>query len=853
MISAEDRDFMIRTVIGEAGNQPDEGKAAVASVIMNRVKSGRYGGNNVRDVVLAPKQFEPWQTRRSELMSYSPNDPAYQRAGALVDGVIKGDLPDFTDGATHFLNPDVVRQRRGGSLPSWAVNDKGQIGAHAFYAPEGGGGRAGGVQMASLQSGTKNDAAGADIMSQIKWDQPMKTAATAKPQDDVISQIQWEKPTPYGSLPTAEQVTQKQNLPELEAGMMAQRPSRGESFGRGLAQGATANFSDEIAGAKAAAGPLNVLGPLVGPLAGTSRMALEKLAPTIFGQKATEAYQSARDAERQRNAESQFQNPGTYLGGNLVGAVALPAGGAAGAGVKVGAATGAKLGAAYGGLAGFGEGDGIVDSAGQAVKGALIGGAAGGALGAAGGALSRGGGAPPPSAGTAVVDAAERLGVPVSKAVASDSKIVQRAGQAVRNTMFGNKVLEASENTIEGLGNAASKIATDLGDGSAIQAGQAAGEGIKNWISGKSSEIVRKAYNSVDDAIRNPEAITPLEGTRKVVSDIMTERMASKISDPGKAVSFVADAVKANGLTYEGVKGLRTRVGEMLDSGVLPADVSKTELKRVYSALSNDLRESVRNAGGDTALKAFERANSLNAGVAARREALAKIVGAKGDAPEEQIFSRIANYASSGSTANAALLSKARKVMDPESWNEVSSAVIQRLGRDANGNLTPDRFVSAWGKLSNEGKQLLFRPEHRSALEDIATVSSRMAESFKKFGNPSGTAQNASYAGFGAMVAVAPIRALATAVGSGALSRILASPASASSAAKWSRAYEMAVTKPAAKSISGLQIASRNFAATISDKLGISVTAEKILESLGGGAVAGRTDNQDPQVNGVIQ
>ena len=110
-----DRDAMVRTVIGEAGNQGPEGQAAVAQSIMNRVVSGRYG-NSPAAVVLAPGQYEPWQTRRQELLSYSPTSPAYQKVGGIVDAVASGEIPDSTNGATHFLNPAVVMQRRG-SLP----------------------------------------------------------------------------------------------------------------------------------------------------------------------------------------------------------------------------------------------------------------------------------------------------------------------------------------------------------------------------------------------------------------------------------------------------------------------------------------------------------------------------------------------------------------------------------------------------------------------------------------------------------------------------------------------------------------------------------------------------------------
>jgi hypothetical protein len=46
-----------------------------------------------------------------------------------------GQVPDPTAGATHFLNPTVVRKRRGGSLPSWARGEGLPIGRHIFYSP----------------------------------------------------------------------------------------------------------------------------------------------------------------------------------------------------------------------------------------------------------------------------------------------------------------------------------------------------------------------------------------------------------------------------------------------------------------------------------------------------------------------------------------------------------------------------------------------------------------------------------------------------------------------------------------------------------------------------------------------
>ena len=130
----DERDYLIRTIAFEAPDESDEGKAAVAHVILNRKRNGRWG-DNIKDVVTRPWQFEPWMTRRKEMEKLSPHDPRYQNAARIADAVLTGQMPDPTAGATHFLNPTVVRQRRDGSLPSWARGEGQPIGRHTFYSP----------------------------------------------------------------------------------------------------------------------------------------------------------------------------------------------------------------------------------------------------------------------------------------------------------------------------------------------------------------------------------------------------------------------------------------------------------------------------------------------------------------------------------------------------------------------------------------------------------------------------------------------------------------------------------------------------------------------------------------------
>ncbi len=136
----DDRQYLLRTVLGEAAQQPGDGQAAVAHVILNRMN--KRGANDVRSIVTAKSQFEPWGSPegRKRMMSYKAGDPAYDQASQIVDGVLSGQIADPTGGADHFLNAEIVRQRRGGSLPSWA-NDmwdsRQQIGDHTFLGGSG--------------------------------------------------------------------------------------------------------------------------------------------------------------------------------------------------------------------------------------------------------------------------------------------------------------------------------------------------------------------------------------------------------------------------------------------------------------------------------------------------------------------------------------------------------------------------------------------------------------------------------------------------------------------------------------------------------------------------------------------
>jgi hypothetical protein len=771
------RDLVIRTVLGEAANEPDEGMAAVAAVIRNRVQSGRFG-NSVPEVVLKPKQFEPWNTPegRSRMQGYAPDSEPYSRAARAVDSVF-AEGSDPTSGATHFYSP-TAQAALGREPPKWAQGEPQTIGRHAFYAPEGRVAQNTGLPAGFVLDDAPQQAGGLPAGFVLDDDVPASPlegrSAMRRAQDvpDPSHRAAQEMPA------QPEQTMVQRALEPITSYPATQQQMAREGYDRmaGGAQQAAAG----IAGAPAA--------PQMDP---TGRW----------------------DASRGQGMADTLGGAGKAVIGGLEYVLS-----------PVNAALRTVVGKP------IEDNTGIPKEIPEIAASMLL---PGGPLKVAAGTRA----ATAPTRSTEVVQAAERLGVDVPRAVASDSRLMQPAGRMVQNVpLAGEPMRKAAESTIAGLGTKADEVAQGLGGGTVQGAGDTARTAIKDWITGESKAKVGKAYDAVDKLV-DPAIRTPLNATQGMVATIAAERSAAALSGGGKAAEFVLEAVqRPGGLNYEGLKTLRTNLGEMLKGGILPEGVSQGELKRIYGALSDDLGAAVKNAGGAKAEAAWERANKYNRLVSDRREQLAKIVGKDGDAPAEKVFDALAAKASGTGRADIEALSNARKVMDPADWNEFASGVVGRLGRDPEGNFSPDRFTTAYGKLTDAGKSLLFRSGGRGDLaqhlDDIAIVSSRFKD-LQKYANPSGTAQNVGFGAAGAGLIAEPMTTIATVIGANALARVLAQPATAASAAKLARTQLKLVTNPSVANVAAYTVASRNFATTL-ESIGVPANSNDFLKALQG-------------------
>ena len=126
------RDIVQWTIAMEAESEPIVGKLAVGYVIYNRA---RLWKQSLLRVCWTPNQFSCWNTleysiRRLELMG----EKTLTEISNLITQIEQG-CPDPSNGATHYLNIELTKQIRGGTLPSWVykMEHLATIGKHDFY------------------------------------------------------------------------------------------------------------------------------------------------------------------------------------------------------------------------------------------------------------------------------------------------------------------------------------------------------------------------------------------------------------------------------------------------------------------------------------------------------------------------------------------------------------------------------------------------------------------------------------------------------------------------------------------------------------------------------------------------
>ena len=294
-------------------------------------------------------------------------------------------------------------------------------------------------------------------------------------------------------------------------------------------------------------------------------------------------------------------------------------------------------------------------------------------------------------------------------------------------------------------------------------------------------------------ALVPPNTPSSVTSTQRALADLTrvnpgAARTTTSLINPKvqQIANDLAVDAQSGAIPYGALSALRTKVGEMLDDGIV-ADVPQKQLRRLYAALSDDM-QGAASAAGPAAEKAWQRANTYARTRADRLEVLDDVVGKNGG-PEA-----VYKAATSGTAEGATKLRQVMQSLDDDGQKAITATIMRRLGRatpgqqdDVAGKFSTETFLTNFSRLSPEAKRSLFDrygPGFRKDMDAIANVASNLRSGSRVYANPSGTTQGVSaqtvgYAFVGSLLAGQPAAAagIATAVGgSNVAARLFTNP-----------------------------------------------------------------------------
>lgn len=498
-----------------------------------------------------------------------------------------------------------------------------------------------------------------------------------------------------------------------------------------------------------------------------------------------------------------------------------------------------------------------------------------------------------------IIDAGQRIGAPPPRYMVG-SPSIQATGELAHSIpLVGTPIDKANHAFVGNLGEAADKTGWGLGSGEVVPAGQAVQSGIKNWIGPVSKDNVSKAYQQVDSLIKDPTKTVPLANTQKAMEPIIARRAEYGDTPGGQAIDLVQKAINEGtptyfdraggqpyyqphpgidytnqpgsmpyvqnvpGLTYQGMKDLRTRVGQLLDTqSILPSSVPDAERKQLYGALSDDTKAAVTAAGGPEAAQAYQQANVLARATAIRRQQLSKLLGStdpNSDKPEA-VFANMQRAAGSTGAANVGLLAKAKSAVSPQDWDELTSGMVGQLGRNNQGEFSPNSFLTDYGKISDDAKDLLFGgagAQTRQNLDDLAQLSGTAKSVHGKYGNASGTGHVVAAMEFlrqavdtvkesgGVMKGAVNLGGMAGTLGGGrVIAGMLAQPAGSGAIANFAKSYSRYVSAPSPQTLQQMKFASQRVSGTMAAQYGTRVNPDMITRAAMGAQPAAADQGQ---------
>ena len=281
---------------------------------------------------------------------------------------------------------------------------------------------------------------------------------------------------------------------------------------------------------------------------------------------------------------------------------------------------------------------------------------------------------------------------------------------------------------VDAFGKAVEDTASSLGNSATLQElGDTAQAQGKQWL-GTFKQQSGAAHSAVDQAV-GPTAPVQLTATSQVLGDIAAKgggnQAATTFLKSGltKDLGGIVSSAPNGAIPWQTARALRSRIGEYLENPDLIADAGTAQAKRLYGALTDDLRGTAAASPNQNALPLFDLASSYTR---------------QGHEFIDSVLSPLMNKDAPGaarsilSSANngAQIVGPLRQNM-PGLADEIAAFKLRDMAsatagqQNATGSaISPGSFLTDWNRLSSEAKSALYSdPQVAGKIDALAKIS----------------------------------------------------------------------------------------------------------------------------------
>ncbi|SRR6266513_1401654 len=103
----------------EARGEPLEGKLAQCWSVKNRVQKPGWWGRDWHSVILKPFQYSAFNANDPNATKWPVEGPDWEQCQHVAETVMNEEIPDPTDGATHYFDTSISFPKSWGNEAEW--------------------------------------------------------------------------------------------------------------------------------------------------------------------------------------------------------------------------------------------------------------------------------------------------------------------------------------------------------------------------------------------------------------------------------------------------------------------------------------------------------------------------------------------------------------------------------------------------------------------------------------------------------------------------------------------------------------------------------------------------------------